>query len=292
MANKKRRKPNTRPRTTTNQRPQARAADAATEATEQRRANGRPAARSPRPAAEPDRGARGDAAAQRTRADKKELARQQREAVRRRIQRQRRMRQGAYAGVIAVAIAVGVFAFTNRNSGSSSASPSPSALPGVLTTKAPWPTNTADVEKRAKAIDLPRHSNQLALHTHTEVQIYVHGQPVTIPANVGIDIPTRYIASIHTHTADGIVHVESSTVADFTLQEFFDIWGVRFTQSCIGGYCDDDANKLQVFQDGKEVTGNFGSVPLADQSVVVITYGTPSEVPNPIPSTFDFSSVA
>jgi len=290
MANKKRRKPNTRPRTTT-QRPQARTADTSAEATDERQGNGRAAARTPRPTPGSDRGVRGDAAAQRTRTEKKELARQQREAVRRRIQRQRRMRQGAYAGVIAVAIAVGVFAYTNRNGGSTSASPSPSALPGMLTTKAPWPTNTADAAARAKAIHLPRHSNRLALHTHTEVQIYVHGQPVTIPANVGIDIPTQFIASIHTHTADGIVHVESSTVADFTLQEFFDIWGVRFTQSCIGGYCDGGQNELQVFRDGKEVTGSFGSVPLADQSVVVITYGTPSELPNPIPTTFDFSSV-
>jgi hypothetical protein len=42
---------------------------------------------------------------------------------------------------------------------------------------------------------------------------------------------------IHTHDTSGIVHIESPTVRPFTLGQFFDVWGVRFTSDCIGGDC-------------------------------------------------------
>jgi hypothetical protein len=32
-------------------------------------------------------------------------------------------------------------------------------------------------------------------------------------------------------------------------------------------------------------------VQLDDQTVIVVTYGTPTELPDPIPSSFDFSSI-
>src|SRR6476619_4137379 len=88
----------------------------------------RPASPSHRPATAPLR----------TRAEKKELARAEREAVRRHIARAQRRRQLVWISGIAIAVAAGVFFFTNRNDTSP---PPSSALPGVLTTKAPWPAN-------------------------------------------------------------------------------------------------------------------------------------------------------
>jgi hypothetical protein len=46
-----------------------------------------------------------------------------------------------------------------------------------------------------------------------------------------------------------------------------------------------------VFVDGEEVDGTLPDVQLDDQTVIVVTYGTPAELPDPIPSTFDFSSI-
>ena len=51
----------------------------------------------------------------RTRAEKKELARAEREAVRRQIARAQRRRQLVWIAGIAIAVAAGVFFFTNRN---------------------------------------------------------------------------------------------------------------------------------------------------------------------------------
>ena len=49
---------------------------------------------------------------------------------------------------------------------------------------------------------------------------------------------------------------------------------------------------LQVFVDGEEVTDSLHDVQLDDQTVIVVTYGTSAELPDPIPSSFDFTSIS
>jgi hypothetical protein len=112
-----------------------------------------------------------------------------------------------------------------------------------------------------------------------------------VPANIGINQSAGTIQSIHTHDASGVVHLESSKARTFTLGEFFGVWGVRFTPSCVGGYCNDGQNQIRVYVDGKEQTGAASDIPLDDLSVIVVTYGTENQLPDPIPSTFDFSTV-
>ncbi len=224
---------------------------------------------------------------QRTRTEKKELARRQREEIRRRVQRAQRMRQLAWIAGIAAVVAVAVFLLTKPDE---PAAP-PDTLPGELTTGAPWSANADEAASRADAINLPDHGATLAMHEHANVQIFVDGDPITIPVNVGIDEADGAVESLHTHTDDGVVHIESSTVSTFTLGQFFDVWGVRLSETCLGAYCNEGDATLQVFQDGAEVTGPIRDVVLEDHSVIVVTYGTPDQLPDPIPSTFDFSAV-
>ena len=245
------------------------------QATEPKRPPGQPVSPARRSASGP----------QRTRAEKKELARAEREAARRRIARAQRRRQLAWIAGITVVVAAGVFVFTNRKD---SNTPS-SALPGVMETKAPWPANADQSAARATALGLPPEGT--TLHEHANVQIFIHGKQQPVPANIGIS-DAGAIQSLHTHSDPGVVHVESSESREFTLGEFFGVWGVRFTPSCLGGYCNDDTNHLQVFVNGDEVTGSTQDVQLDDQSVIVVTYGTADQLPDPIPSTFDFASVS
>jgi hypothetical protein len=222
---------------------------------------------------------------QRTRAEKKELARAEREAIRRQIARAQRRRQLGWILGITIAVAAGVFFFTSRNDTSTPSG----ALPGELTTEAPWPANGADSAARADALGLPPEGT--TMHEHANVQVFVHGEKESIPTDIGIDPAAQTIQSIHTHDDTGLVHLESSESREFSLGDFFGVWGVRFTPSCLGGYCNDGDNRLQVFVDGEEVTDNLQDVQLDDQSVIVVTYGTSGELPDPIPSSFDFSSI-
>ena len=218
----------------------------------------------------------------RVRAEKKELARRQREEIRKRIARKRRARQLLTVSVVSLGVAGAVLFITRPK-----ATTPTSALPGILTTQAPWDANAARSAARARALGLPAEGT--TLHIHSDLQIFVHGNQETVPADIGITNTT--IQSLHTHDASGAIHMESSKARTFTLGELFDVWGVRFTQSCLGAYCNGGGNTLQVFVNGQEETGDPTQIAMNDQDVIVVAYGTPQELPNPIPSTFDFSSV-
>ena len=285
---KKRRKPQNRSRnrpsgasTRTAERPRPAGSNDASQLDRAEPAEPKTEPRRQRPSA-PRRPAAG---AQRSRAEKKELARAEREAARRRIARAERRRQLAWILGITIAVAAGVFFFTNRNEPDTSAV----ALPGELTTKAPWDANAAESAARATALGLPAEGT--TMHEHAAVKILVHGKNERIPTDIGIDTAAGTIQSIHTHDDTGLVHLESSQSREFTLGEFFGVWGVRFTPSCLGAYCNEGNNRLQVFVDGDEVTDDLQDVQLDDQTVIVVTYGTAAELPDPIPSTFDFSSI-
>jgi hypothetical protein len=276
MANKRRRKANQ------NRARQQPARAAATE-TEERPASPRPRRRQQDRQAQRLQQRPQQQGAPRVRAEKKELARRQREEIRTRIARNRRARRLLRLSVVSVAIAAGVLFITRPKEHVPA-----SALPGLLTTEAPWDANAAQAAARASALGLPAEGT--VMHTHANLQIFVHGQAETVPVNIGIT--DTAIQSLHTHDTNGTVHMESSVARTFTLGEFFDVWGVRFTPSCLGVYCNGGDNTLQVFVNGREQTGDPTQIAMNDQDVIVVTYGNPTELPNPIPSTFDFSSVA
>lgn len=94
------------------------------------------------------------------------------------------------------------------------------------------------------------------MHIHPKVQIIVDGRQVTIPANIGInwnlwndrslerlgmpmpdmrDMP--FMSPLHNHDTSGIIHVESTVIRNYTLGEFFDVWGVPFNEHCILDRC-------------------------------------------------------
>src|SRR5205823_1101980 len=85
------------------------------------------------------------------------------------------------------------------------------------------------------------------------LQIFVNGNPVSVPAQIGIGTDGSF-AELHTHDATGIIHFESPTQANFTLGQFFDDWGVFFTKSCIGSLCNSGDKTLQVFVNGNPVS--------------------------------------
>jgi hypothetical protein len=90
--------------------------------------------------------------------------------------------------------------------------------------------------------------------------------------------------TLHTHFADGVIHIEAPTKMQFTLGQFFREWGVRLDGSCVGGYCWPAAS-VAVFVDGKRQTGNPASILLLDHDEMAIVIGTP---PAQVPATHEF----
>ncbi len=62
------------------------------------------------------------------------------------------------------------------------------------------------------------------LHLHPYLQIKVEGDSVTIPTNVGI--LGNCFEPLHTHDDSGIIHIEADHSQDYTLGDFFKVWGV------------------------------------------------------------------
>jgi hypothetical protein len=223
-----------------------------------------------------------------TKAERKEQARRERIELQRRMARARRNRAIAIAGVVVVAVAVvATLALTSSNEGGQQTRTA--ALPGMMTGTEPWPANLGTLAERLGQISIPSFGNPLALHEHSHLDIYVNGTKATVPADIGFGPVVQ--AALHTHDETGVVHLESNQAdATFTLGEFFDVWGLKLSPTCIGGYCETGDKTLHVFVDGKPYRGDPRTLRLEDQEEIVIAYGTKAEVPSPLP-TFDWSTL-
>jgi hypothetical protein len=215
-----------------------------------------------------------------------------RQAHRRRQEtaRARRRRRLGIAAVLAVVLVAGIggLAVSAANRDRQPATIL-GPLAGLQTGPAPWGANTADLAERLEAIGVPPLSPMegTAVHIHEHLDLYVDGRKVLVPAGIGIDPVVGY-APLHTHDPSGVIHVESPTVRTYTLGEFLAVWGVRFTPSCLGGYCAGGGRQLRVFVDGRAYRGDPTTLALAPHQQLMVAFGTAAQVPSPIPSTYQF----
>jgi hypothetical protein len=168
-----------------------------------------------------------------------------------------------------------------------------SSLPGALKRPPPWPANNgARLQLRLRAIGLaPLSEEGQVLHTHQHLDLFVDGKPVPVPANIGIDADGGFISDLHTHETDGIMHVESPTKRDFTLGQFLAVWGLPLSADTIGTLRETGSKTLRVWVNGDEVTADPTRIVLAEHQEIVIAYGTAAQMPDPVPSSFDFEAV-
>ncbi len=87
----------------------------------------------------------------------------------------------------------------------------------------------------------------VALHVHPWLRIVIDGQPVTVPAGIGIPRALSDARGVvhagacfqplHTHDASGIVHVEGPDPAwRYTLGDFFRVWRATYPNVAVGGH--------------------------------------------------------
>lgn len=153
----------------------------------------------------------------------------------------------------------------------------------------------------------PEVKETLIHHVHAHLDVFVDGEPIKIPAGIGIDISNEFvhkfsedrevsyggikgcdqpcISPLHTHDVTGVLHTESATAEDNTLGQFFIEWGQRLDEDCVATYCRPD-EEIAVYVDGQLYDGNPAHIGLTDRREIAIVIGTP---PDEIPSTGDFS---
>lgn len=128
-------------------------------------------------------------------------------------------------------------------------------------------------------------TEKIAFHIHAHLAIFVNGKQRQVPYGIGIGPPYQganskispfvtlgsCFAWLHTHTADGIIHMEAPKKQTFTLSQFFAVWGQPLSTARVGPA----RGKVTALVDGKVWSGDPGKIPLRDHELVQLDVGTP-----------------
>jgi hypothetical protein len=155
--------------------------------------------------------------------------------------------------------------------------------PGLQSTKPPWAPEYAHLAERLRTLGIPPGGHE-KFHIHAMLHIYVNGLLVAVPADVGLDPSKHLESSLHTHDHTGIIHMEAAHPYNFTLGDFFGVWGVKLGPAQLGGLTGYGGDKLHFYLNGQPLSNPAAHV-LHNGESIVIGYGPPGAYPH-APSTF------
>ena len=125
---------------------------------------------------------------------------------------------------------------------------------------------------------------QLAYHIHAHLAVYLNGSLASLPAGIGIpgsqQIPYhggiaayggQCIYWLHTHTNDGVIHIESPTQTVYSLGEFFDEWQQPLSSTQVAGA----SGPVSAIVDGKPWTKSPRLIPLLPHADIQLDVGSP-----------------
>ncbi|MFL5799181.1 MAG: hypothetical protein ACJ77A_14775 [Actinomycetota bacterium] len=173
------------------------------------------------------------------------------------------------------------------------ASPAPSLaardLPGLQVGPPPWDAALGSLRARLSELGLPALPSEVTdIHLHLHLDVFVDGKTVPVPDDIGRNQAAGYLTVIHTHDGSGLIHIESPAGHTYTLGQLFDVWGVRFTPTCLGGDCNGGGRLVRVYADGTMIRQDPRLLVLGRHQEILVTYGTAAQVPDPVPSRYGF----
>jgi hypothetical protein len=132
---------------------------------------------------------------------------------------------------------------------------------------------------------------QTVFHIHAHLTVFVNGSARQIPAAIGIpgavaqSTPAGSFVEqgtcfywLHTHAADGIIHIESPVHRSYTLGDFFDEWGQPLSTSRVGPA----SGHVVAIYNGQMVQGDPRDIPLTAHAQIQLEVGTPLVAPEKI----------
>ncbi|HXP92133.1 MAG TPA: hypothetical protein VN905_01565 [Candidatus Binatia bacterium] len=118
-------------------------------------------------------------------------------------------------------------------------------------------------------------AEQVAFHIHQHLAIWNRGKPVTVPPDVGRPLLANCFYWLHTHTPDGIIHVESPTFRSYTLGDFFSVWGQPLSRKEVASAKVTPGSAMRVWVNGRPYSGNPSAIELAQHTDITIEVGPP-----------------
>lgn len=139
---------------------------------------------------------------------------------------------------------------------------------------------------QTKAIDgiQCKPGEQLVYHIHSHLAVFDNGRLYALPGGIGIPgskreqsqygpvaVGGQCIFWLHTHTGDGVIHIESPLRSFFTLGDFFDIWRQPLTNNRIAGL----RGKVSALVNGKPWHKSVRAIPLLSHADIQLEIGEP-----------------
>jgi hypothetical protein len=134
-------------------------------------------------------------------------------------------------------------------------------------------------------------TEQTIFHIHAHLTIFVNGSPRQLPPGIGIPGAQGQTTSsgtfitggnclywLHTHAADGIIHIESPVHRTYTLGQVFDEWGQPLGPDRVGPA----TGHVTALYDGQVYQGNPRNIPLNAHAQIQLEVGSPLIAPETI----------
>jgi hypothetical protein len=131
-------------------------------------------------------------------------------------------------------------------------------------------------------------SEQVLFHIHAHLTVFVNGAPRRVPFGIGIPDPQAsptpagpFVGSgscfywLHTHAADGIIHIESPVERKYTLGNLFHVWGQKLGPTEVGPAI----GRVTAFYDGRWFRGDPRDIPLSRHAQIQLDVGQPLPAP-------------
>jgi hypothetical protein len=130
---------------------------------------------------------------------------------------------------------------------------------------------------------------RMAFHIHAHLVIFVNGKYRIVPYGIGIAPPLRgentkagsfvtqgsCFSWIHTHAADGIIHLEGPAPRTYTLGDFFAIWGQPLSANQVGPA----RGHVTALFNGTYWDGDPRKIPLLKHAQIQLEVGKPLIAP-------------
>lgn len=134
--------------------------------------------------------------------------------------------------------------------------------------------NSEAVQKEAVSTILPRdtcvrHAKQPYTIT-ADLKIMIEGEPLRIPADIGIS--NHCTKAIHTDNTFGQIHIIYSKPQNFTLKDFFAVWGKQFNKFGVLNYfADPREHQVVLYVDGKR-NNDLENYVIKDTDQLIISF--------------------
>lgn len=148
---------------------------------------------------------------------------------------------------------------------------------GLLTSAPPWPAQPVGLSERARDLCFPPLGDE-SYHAHALLSAHRDGETLPVPADLGYDERGAH-SSLHTHTPDGVIHMEADDPYPYGLGHVFTTWDVAFDRNRLGGDAANGDKHVHVHLHVNGGPAPEGPVVLKDQDNVVVAYGTADSFP-------------